>query len=357
LGNFLVSNQILPTEHGYHSSSTVCVADIDNDNDLDLFVGERAIPNAYGKAGSGFLLVNDGTGKFTEKSDGLAPNFKDLGMITDALFIDLNNNGFKDLVVVGEFMGIQVFENNKGEFSESKSAQLSNLKGWWNTIEQSDLDNDGDIDLIVGNHGLNSRFRATENEPITLYANDFDGNGYVDPILTFTENNGKQYPYALRHNLVDQLKYLSKQYPDYESFKNATINDIFTKEQLDNSVVLEASTLSSVMIINKGDFKFEVKDLPFETQFSPVYAINTHDFDNDGDQDILLGGNLNGVMPEYGRYDASFSSYLENMGSGNFKYHQTGKGLNIKGQIRDIKVIDEKVFIAKNNDSLEVYKY
>jgi hypothetical protein len=357
LGNFLVSNQILPTEHGYHSSSTVCVADIDNDNDLDLFVGERAIPNAYGKAGSGFLLVNDGTGKFTEKSDGLAPNFKDLGMITDALFIDLNNNGFKDLVVVGEFMGIQVFENNKGEFSESKSAQLSNLKGWWNTIEQSDLDNDGDIDLIVGNHGLNSRFRATENEPITLYANDFDGNGYIDPILTFTENNGKQYPYALRHNLVDQLKYLSKQYPDYESFKNAAINDIFTKEQLDNSVVLEASILSSVMIINKGDFKFEVKDLPFETQFSPVYAINTHDFDNDGDQDILLGGNLNGVMPEYGRYDASFSSYLENMGSGNFKYHQTGKGLNIKGQIRDIKVIDEKVFIAKNNDSLEVYKY
>jgi hypothetical protein len=357
LGNFSISNQILPTEIGYHSSSTVCVADIDHDNDLDLFVGERAIPNMYGKAGSGFLLINDGTGKFTEKSSTLAPDFKELGMITDALFIDLNNNGYKDLVVVGEFMGIQVFENNNGKFSISKNNELSNLKGWWNTIEQSDLDNDGDMDLIVGNHGLNSRFRATVDQPIVLFANDYDGNGYFDPILTFTEKNGKQYPYALRHNLVDQLKYLSKQYPDYESFKNASINDIFSKEQLESSIVLEVNTLSSVMILNKGDFNFDVKELPFETQFSPIYAITTHDFDSDGDLDILLGGNLNGVMPEYGRYAASFSNYLENTGNAHFKYHQNGRGLNIKGEIRDIIVIDNKILIAKNNDSLEVYKY
>ncbi|NNC49220.1 MAG: VCBS repeat-containing protein [Flaviramulus sp.] len=356
-GNFTLSNQILPTENGYHSSSTVTVADVDNDNDLDLFIGERTIPNAFGFPGSGFFLINNGSGKFLEMSSDLAPEFKDIGMVTDATFIDLNGDSYKDLVVVGEFMGVKVFENNKGSFVSSKNDKTSNLKGWWNTIEQSDLDNDGDMDLILGNHGLNSRFKASESEPIKLYVNDFDGNSFADPILSFTAKNGKQYPYALRHNLVDQLKYLSKKYPDYESFKDASISDIFTKEQLDSSKILEANTLSSILLINNGDFNFEAKKLPFETDFSPVYAITTSDFDKDGDQDIILGGNLNGVMPEFGRYDASYGNYLENLGNNNFKYHKKGKGLKVNGQIRDIKVINNKIFIAKNNDSLEVYNY
>ncbi len=356
-GKFTLSTQILPTQIGYHSSSTVSVADVDNDGDMDLFVGERTIPNAYGAAGSGYLLINDGKGNFTEKSNELAPEFKNLGMITDALFIDINRDKFKDLVVVGEFMGLQVFENKNGHFTLSKNNKLSNLKGWWNTIEQSDLDNDGDMDLIVGNHGLNSRFRASSKSPIKLYANDFDSNSFLDPILAFTDTNGKEFPYALRHNLVDQLKYLSKKYPDYEKFKSATIQDIFTKEQLDSSLVLEVNTLSSVILINEGNFNFKIKELPYEAQFSPIYAITTADFDNDGDQDILLGGNLNGVMPEFGRYDASYGNYLENLGNGNFKYQQTGKGIKINGQIRDIKIINRQVFITKNNDSLEVYKY
>jgi hypothetical protein len=261
------------------------------------------------------------------------------------------------LVVVGEFMGIQVFQNENGKFKLSQNNKLSDLKGWWNTIEQSDLDNDGDMDLIVGNHGLNSRFRASEKEPIKLFVNDYDGNGFLDPILTFTAENGKQYPYALRHNLVEQLKYLSKKFPDYESFKNATIEDIFTQEQLQKSLVLEANTLNSIVLINNGDFNFEVKAMPFEAEFSPVYAIATSDFDNDGDQDIILGGNLNGVKPEFGRYDASFGIYLENLGNANFKYHNKGKGFRVKGQIRDIKVLNNEIFVAKNNDSLEVYKY
>ena len=356
-GDFTLSEQILPTETGYHSSSTVTVADIDNDNDLDLFVGERTIPDAYGYPGSGFLLINDGKGHFKEESQMLAHQFKDLGMITDALFMDINGDEYKDLVVVGEFMGIRVFENEHGVFKPSKNNKLSNLKGWWNTIIQSDLDNDGDMDLIVGNHGLNSRFKASNEKPIKLFVNDYDANGYIDPILAFTDENGKEYPYALRHDLTGQLKYLSKKYPDYESFKNATIQDIFTKEQLDNALVLEANTLNSLILLNKGDFNFEVKPLPYEAEFSPIYAIAASDFDKDGDQDIILGGNLNGVKPEFGRYDASFGNYLENLGDANFKYLQTGKGLKINGQIRDIKILNNEIFIAKNNDSLEVYKY
>ena len=356
-GNFTLSTQLLPTTEGFHSSSTVSVADVDNDGDLDLFVGERSIPNAYASPGSGFLLVNDGTGNFTESSSTLAPDFKDLGMITDAIFVDLNQDNFKDLVVVGEFMGIQVFENQNGKFSKSENNKLANLKGWWNTIEFADLDNDGDLDLVVGNHGLNSRFKASNEQPIKLYAKDFDRNSYVDPILGFTAENGKEYPYALRHNLVDQLKYLSKKYPDYESFKDATIQDIFSKEELEGSIQLEANTLSSIVVFNEGDFNFKVEELPFETQLTPIYAISISDFDNDGDLDVILGGNLFGVMPEFGRYDASFGNYLENIGNGKFKHFKTGKGLNIKGQIRDIKVVNNQVFISKNNDSLEVYNY
>ena len=356
-GNFTLSNQKLPTTAQYHSSSSVVVADIDNDNDLDLFVGERAIPNRYGAPGSGFLLINDGTGKFTEQSTNLAPEFKNLGMITDAIFIDITKNGYKDLVVVGDFMGVAVFENQQGKFKRTEKNTLSNLKGWWNTIEKSDLDNDGDFDLILGNHGLNSRFKATPKNPIKLYVNDFDKNGFLDPILSFTGIDGKEYPYALRHNLVDQLKYLSKKFPDYESFKVATIQDIFTPQQLQESKILEANTLASVILFNEGAFNFSVQKLPLETQFSPIYAIATSDFDNDGDQDILLGGNLDGVKPEFGRYDASFGNYLENTGNRVFKFHQQGKGLKVNGQIRDLKVLKNKVFITKNNDSLEVYNY
>jgi hypothetical protein len=356
-GSFTLSKQKLPTTAQYHSSSSVVVADIDNDNDLDLFVGERAIPNRYGAPGSGFLLINDGTGKFTEQSANLAPEFKNLGMITDAIFIDITKNGYKDLVVVGDFMGVAVFENQQGKFKRTEKNTLSNLKGWWNTIEKSDLDNDGDFDLILGNHGLNSRFKATPKNPIKLYVNDFDKNGFLDPILSFTGIDGKEYPYALRHNLVDQLKYLSKKFPDYESFKVATIQDIFTPQQLQESKILEANTLASVILFNEGAFNFSVQKLPLETQFSPIYAIATSDFDNDGDQDILLGGNLDGVKPEFGRYDASFGNYLENTGNRVFKFHQQGKGLKVNGQIRDLKVLKNKVFITKNNDSLEVYNY
>ncbi|RCT53985.1 VCBS repeat-containing protein [Winogradskyella sp. KYW1333] len=356
-GNFTVSEQILPTQNGYHSSSTVTVADIDGDKDLDLFVGERSIPKNYGDPASGYLLINDGTGNFVEKSAELASEFLTLGMITDAQFMDIDNDNLQDLVVVGEFMGVRVFKNTNGTYKEIENNKLSNLKGWYNTVEKADLDGDGDEDLIVGNHGLNSRFRASSSNPIKLYANDFDGNSYVDPILTFTAENGRQYPYALRHNLVDQLKYLSKKYPDYESFKDADIYDIFTESQLNTSTIIEVNNLKTILLINEGDFKFEIKDLPKEIQFTPIYAIATSDFDKDGDLDILLGGNLNGVMPEFGRYDASYGNYLENLGNNNFKNHKTGKGIKINGEIRDIEILGDKIFVTKNNDTLEVYKY
>ncbi|MDP5229725.1 MAG: VCBS repeat-containing protein, partial [Cellulophaga sp.] len=251
-GNFTLSNQKLPNNSTVNSTSTVISADIDNDGDLDLFVGERIIPLKYGTQCSGFILKNDGNGNFSNETETTAKELTNIGMITDAVFNDIDQDGDQDLIVVGEFMGIEIFLNTNGIFSKIKNNTLSNLKGWWNVIYSKDLDNDGDIDFIVGNHGLNSRFKATKEQPITLYSSDFDVNGFIDPILTFRAQNGKDYPYALRHNLIDQIKGLKKRFPDYETFKNANINDIFSDQELTKANKLTANTLTTVLLKNEG---------------------------------------------------------------------------------------------------------
>ena len=356
-GNFLLSPLQLPSPSGSHSTSTVISDDIDADGDLDLFVGERSVPSQYGMPGSGFILQNDGEGNFIDITAKVAPGLQNIGMITDAQFLDLDNDGSKELLIIGEFMGIEIFSNQNGNFVNSANDKLSSLKGWWKIAQPVDLDNDGDLDIVLGNHGENSRFRASEEMPITLFVKDFDQNGFIDPIMTFTAENGKQYPYDLRHNLIGQLKDLKKKYPDYQSFKDAGIKDIFTEEELQGAVKIEATTLSSVILINNGNLDFKVVKLPVEAQFSPVYAIASNDFDKDGDVDLVLGGNLYGTKPEVGRYDASYGVYLENVGGTNFKYHPNGNGFVVKGEIRDLKILGDKLIITKNNDSLSIFNY
>jgi hypothetical protein len=355
-GNFTLSKQVLPTSIGFHSTSTVISSDIDNDGDLDLFVGERNIPLKYGTPCSGFILQNDGKGNFTDISSDAAKDLDGIGMITDALFHDLDDDGDQDLMITGEFMGIEILTNTNGILTKKVDHPLSNLKGWWNTIEKADLDNDGDLDFIIGNHGLNSRFRASEEKPITLFSKDFDGNGFIDPILTFKADNGKDYPFALRHDLIDQIKSLKKQFPDYESFKDAGIRDIFSAENLREANTHQVNRLSSVILVNNGGFNFTVTELPIEAQFSNIYAIATDDFDNDGDVDIVLGGNLYSVKPEVGRYDATRGIYVENQGDLNFKNIKNGNGFFVKGQIRDIIINKEKLIVSRNSDSLAILK-
>tara|TARA_R110002167_G_scaffold24608_3_gene86267 strand:- start:3223 stop:6504 length:3282 start_codon:yes stop_codon:yes gene_type:complete len=356
-GNFTLSAQKLPEVARAHSTATVKASDIDDDGDLDLFVGERMIPLKYGSPGSGFILENDGKGNFTDRTEQLAKELIDLGMITDAQFQDLDKDGDEDLLVVGEFMGVEIFINDKGRFTKKINNPLSEYQGWWNTIAASDLDGDGDIDFILGNHGLNSRFKATREKPITLFSKDFDGNGFTDPILAFRAANGKDYPFALRHDLTSQLKSLMKKFPAYSDFKDADITTIFTEAELSGANTLKANTLTSVILINEGNFKFKVRELPKEAQFSTIYAITAHDFDNDGDQDLLLGGNLYNVKPEVGRYDASYGVYLENLGNMNFKARASGDGFVVKGEIRDIVVDGRQVIVARNSDSLVLFKY
>lgn len=354
-GNFKDSNQNLPDDNSNISTGAVSYADIDQDGDLDLFVGERLKINNYGYPASGFILKNDGKGNFTNETLTIAPELFEIGMITDAKFYDIDNDADQDLIIVGEYMGVEIFENTKGVFSKINST-LHSKKGWWNSLKIEDLNNDGYPDLIIGNHGLNSKFKASDEFPIQLFTNDFDDNGFSESIICFKEDNGKMYPFALRHDLIEQIKSLKKKFPDYESFKNADLEKIIDEKKLKESHISEVNYLETSIFLNKGNFKFEKVNIPKEVQFSPVYAIETHDFDNDGDIDIIMGGNLYGVKPEFGIYDASFGIYLENLGGNKFKYVQDGKGFFVEGQIRDIKIFKDHVYVAKNNSETEVFQ-
>ena len=355
-GNFSQSELELPTNSKFFNSSTVEASDIDKDGDMDLFVGERLISDSYGLPGSGVILLNNGKGSFKDLTHINAPELEDIGMITDAIFVDIDNDNDEDLIVIGEFMGINILLNENGIFRLSRS-ELSNYKGWWQSIQSGDFNGDGLLDLVVGNHGLNSRFSASKEFPIRLYVNDFDLNDQLDPVLTFKRENGKFYPYDLRHNLIDQIKPLKKVFPDYNSFRSASIEDMFSSDQLDESLKLEVNTLSSSIFINKGNGRFDFHELPQVAQFSPIYSLLLKDFDLDGDIDIIAGGNLYNAKPEIGRYDASFGLFLENDGKGKFEVPDSGYGFKLKGEVRSIILSNSNLVVGRNSDSIAIFKY
>ena len=354
-GEFSLSDQKLPDVDHKISTGTASFADIDKDGDLDIFIGERLKINNYGLPSSGFLLVNDGKGNFSNQTLKISPELIEIGMITDSKFSDIDNDGDMDLVVVGEYMGIEILKNDDGYFSRVKS-DLIELKGWWNTVQIEDLNNDGLDDLIIGNHGLNSRFEASKSNPIKLYHNDFDNNGFAEAIVCFTSKDGKEYPYSLRHDLIDQIKTLKKTFPNYNSFKNLDIKKIINKKALSKSILSEVNYLETSILINEGNFNFRKIKIPKSVQFSPIYAIETFDFDYDGDMDIIMGGNLYNVKPEFGRYDASYGIYLENIDGEKFNFYNNGRGFFVEGQIRDLKVLDDRIYVAKNNSNMEVFQ-
>jgi enediyne biosynthesis protein E4 len=355
-GSFKKSKQILPTPV-FESSSVVKAIDFDQDGDLDLFVGVRSHPFLYGMPMNGYILQNDGKGKFTNVTEQVAPDLIKIGMITDAVWADIDGDSDYDLIVVGDYMPIKVFFNEAGKFVlKTEISNLIKSNGWWNRVVAADLDQDGNIDLVLGNHGLNSRFKASESKPITMYVNDFDANGMVEQIICVYYDD-TSYPMALRHDLMGQIPSLKKKYLKYESFKDQTIQDIFSKEQLARAAILEACQLQSGVLMNDGKGYFTWKPFPVEAQVSPVYAISIGDFTKDGKLDIVLGGNLYAAKPETGRYDASYGLLLTGDGSGNF-FPVKGKqsGISIDGEIRELAPIrianKNYMMVARNNNSL-----
>ncbi|WPP51669.1 VCBS repeat-containing protein [Catalinimonas niigatensis] len=359
-GNFTKSGQLLPTSK-FESTSCVVAADYDQDGDQDLFVGVRLRDRLYGVPQNGYLLENDGKGNFTPASKEKAFGLQELGLIRDAVWVDYNTDGWMDLVVVGEWMGIHLFENQKGVLKDvTTQAGLANFQGWWHRVEAADLNSDGLMDLVVGNHGLNSRFRASQEKPIFCYINDFDGNGQVEQIIC-TFQGDSSYPLVLQHDLVKQLPYLRKKYLKNENYKGQQMKDIFSEEQLASSMVHQVTTLESMVLLNQGEGTFTAMPLPREAQISPAYALHIQDMDQDGHPDILLGGNLYETKPEVGRYDASRGIFLKGLGDGTFEaMPNLTMGLNVEGQLRDIapvKIAGEEVLLmVKNNARVQALK-
>lgn len=360
-GRFTKSNQVLPAGK-YESTSCVKPYDFDKDGDIDLFVGIRLLPFSYGLPVDGYLLENDGEGNFKDVTDIRAKGLRKIGMITDMAWADVNNDGNLDMVVVGDWMPVKVFINENGNFrDESEQYGLSNTEGWWHTITAQDLNNDGFVDFVLGNQGLNTFFKASPEKPLSMYVNDFDLNGSIEQIIC-SYNGDKSYPVPMKDDLVKQLPSLATKYSKYADYKDQTIDQIFPPEILNRSLVLNAKLMKSCTLMNNGKNKFSISPLPVEAQFTPLYSISADDFNHDGIYDLLLGGNQYRAKPETGIYAASYGLFLKgNIGGAWKSIPNKESGLFTKGEVRDIKILNidgvQFIVVARNNNSLQFFKY
>ena len=340
----------------YETFSCVVPYDFNGDGFVDLFLGGRAIPWEYGEVPRSYLLQNDGTGKFTDVTEKYAKDLSRIGMVTSAVWCDINKDGNKDLIVSCEWGGITAFLNDKGKFIKK---QLTDKTGWWNFILPVDVDNDGDIDLIAGNLGLNSRLKASVSEPVRMYYNDFDDNGKKEQVLTYYVN-GKELPFANKDELQRQLPVIKKKFLYAEDFANASIDEIFPEDKLKQAQVFTANYFENAVLINDGKMNFTAKAMPAEAQFSSYRDAVVVDANGDDLPDILLMGNYYDNSIQMGRYDADFGTILVNKGNGIFSC-QTLNGLQVKGQVRHIRPImikgQQAYILARNNDSVIVVKF
>lgn len=357
-GHFIKSVNALPDLKT--NNACVTFADIDDDGDEDLFVGARFIPGNYPMAPPSYLLLNNGAGKFENRTSKICKDLMSGGMVSDAVFTDINNDNKPDLIVVGEWMKIEIYLNIDGVLVEQVNNGLENTHGWWNTINASDYDGDGDIDLIAGNMGMNNPFKATTSEPVRLYYSDFDNDGNVDPILTYYINGKSSLAYSL-DEFVAQIKTLKSKFPTYDSFAKLNEEDIIDKLNLYDGDSLIATTFHSSFFRNNGMGGFDIIPLPVEAQFSPVYSIHSMDVNGDNVLDIILGGNQSNTRVSTGRFDALYGLVLTGNGDGHFtSMDPVSSGIKVKGDIRSITQFDNRfgtyLLFTLNNGTPRVYK-
>ncbi len=349
-GNFaLQKNMTLDTASG----SCVIASDYDRDGDLDLFVGGRLNPHKYPEAGESFILQNN-DGRFLDVTDVVAPGLKNAGMVTSALWTDVDNDQQIDLIVVGEWMPVTIFKNLNGKFSKGKF-DVPQSRGWWNSIAGADFDRDGDTDYILGNLGLNSRFKTSSEKPVRVYSGDFNGDGAHDAILAHYIE-GINRPVHPRDDILLQMSSSRKKFKNYQSYADATIEDILGDTFTQTN---HAETFSTAYLENKGNDQWLLKPLPAEAQFAPVFGILTEDFTGDGFTDVVLTGNSYAPDVLTGRYDAFKGLLLSGDGNGSFKpltFQEAG--LFIDGDAKGLASLltTDKMLIlaAQNNDTLSV---
>ncbi len=341
------------------NAAIVTKSDIDADGDIDIFIGSNAVPGKYGLVPKNYLFKNMGDGTFKEVTSTAALELYTLGNVSDAKFVDINNDMFDDLILIGHYMPITIMLNDgKGNFNREHNTSLKNTNGWWNAIEVHDMDQDGDLDIIAGNWGLNSRLTASIEEPIQLYLSDFDDNGKIDPIVTYFYK-GKETPIATKDELVKQIPELNKKYLSYTTFAEADFQDYFSISKVKKAQKREVHILSTTYFENKGNLNFVAHKLPWEAQISSVHDILIDDINDDQYPDIILGGNTYEINTQLSRLDASYGVVLLNDKKNGFISCEQPV-FSVKGAVRSIEKIivkeEEYLLFGINNDSLQVIK-
>ncbi|MGD1892744.1 MAG: VCBS repeat-containing protein [Cyclobacteriaceae bacterium] len=358
-GNFTRDQSALPALTA--SGSCVTASDYDQDGDLDLFVGGRIVPERYPLPPSSYLQQNN-QGTFTDVTSTEAPELSQTGLVTSALWTDYDNDGWTDLLVVGEFMPIRFFRNQNGKLTErTDNTNLSGTHGWWNSIAGGDFDRDGDTDYIVGNLGLNSPYQASSEQPLCVYASDYDKNGSIDPVMCYYVQ-GENYLAHRRDDLVKQINAMRSRFTTYRSYAEATFERSFLPEELDAAYVVRSERFTSSYLENQGNGKFSIRALPTEAQISPIFGMAVQDYSADGNLDVLWTGNFYAVEAAAGPRDASLGGLLLGDGTGNFtSASPTSTGFIADGDARGIAQLSSNsritTVIANNNQPLEAFAH
>jgi len=364
-GNFTRDMDALPML--LQNKSCVRAADIDGDGDVDFFVGGRVVPFNYGKPASSFILINDGHGKFTDQTKSINNEFSTLGMITDAQWGDIDKDGDPDLIVVGEWMPVRVFLNEKGTLTEKKDvvsnlSTIKNMIGLWQCISLVDVDKDGDLDMIAGNLGLNSSLNGNDKTELRLYTGVLNDDGKKVPLLTRMEKDGRYYPVSGWLELSKQMpERFLKAYPTAAKYTGVDMDELISTLKLKWDAVVEVNQLASLYFENKDGKEFIVRQLPDEMQYTKTYTINTDDLNGDGYADLFLGGNDWNVSPNQGAYAAGIGQVAVGDQKGFFRTVPLREsGVNLRSEIRSIKAIQVKgkqaLLVACNNDSLKLFE-
>ncbi len=352
-GNFTRDMGAIPQLIG--NFSTIEAEDYDQDGDIDIFVGARCVPGNYGLPPQSYLL-NNKEGTWMNVTP---PSLANAGMVTDATWADSDGDGDKDLVVVGDWMAITIFQNDNGVIENSIS--IPNSEGWWNRVEAADLDSDGNVDFVLGNWGLNTKFKASLSKPLTMFVNDFDDNGKSEFIINwYAPLDNRAYPFVSKTELTTQLPSLRKSILKYGDYAYKTYDSLFSSEITSRSLAYKAYYLSNAVLWNnKGSF--HLASLPVEAQVSPVFGIIVDDLDDDGKKDIWLAGNFYALKPQAGRHDASHGVLLTQVRNRVFKVTPQA-GLTVHGEVRDAVIVssgsggDKYILVARNNEKVAVFK-
>ena len=357
-GNFVKSDAKLPST--YSNISTIAPNDFDNDGDEDLFIGSRSVVGTYGINPSHLFLENNGDGTFEDATERFAYDLKDTGMVTNSIWVDMDGDSKKDLITVEDWGTPKIFKNS-GRRLSLRSSALDSLHGWWNVVEAVDIDKDGDNDLILGNQGRNLHYKPKENRPMKMWINDFDDNGTIEQIVT-QNIDGKDYPIHQKKDLTAQMVALKKQNLKASEYSTKTISELFPKEVFENSIMKKSIISESVIAVNEGDGNFRVIKLPSRSQLSCICGITCTDVNNDGNIDLIVGGNNFEFRPQYSRLDANYGNVLLGDGSLGFEWQDYDtSGFFIRDEIKHLKQFKDKtgktfIIVAINENKPKIFE-